>query len=97
MRLLNEAGAEFEYREYSKDPLTAAEIRATLGRLGVGPRDVLRKNDKAYKALAWSGDESDDLLVARMAEHPTLLQRPILDDGEQAVLGRPAARVLELL
>ena len=97
MRLLKEADAEFTYREYTKEPLTADEVRETLAMLGVSPRDVLRKNDKAYKALSWSGDEEDAEIISRMAEHPTLLQRPIaLKDGK-AVLGRPASNVLELV
>lgn len=97
MRLLDAADAEYTYREYTKAPLSEAEIRDTLALLGVGPRDVLRKNDKAYKALEWTGEESDDDVIARMAEHPTLLQRPIAIVGDRAVVGRPAAKVLDVL
>ena len=44
-----------------------------------------------------SGDESDDELIALMAEHPALLQRPIVEVGDRAVLARPPERALELL
>ena len=97
MRLLKDADAEFTYREYTVEPLTADEVRDALNLLGMRPREVLRKNDKAYKALNWTGDEDDDAIIQRMAEHPTLLQRPIaLKDG-RAALGRPAANILSLL
>jgi arsenate reductase len=94
--LLNERGIEFEYREYRKDPLSAAEIRRVLKMLGMGPKDVLRKNDAAFKQLGLTGRESDATLVKHMAAHPTLLQRPIGVAGNRAVVGRPAERLLEL-
>jgi len=95
--LLNEKGAEFRYREYTQEPLSAAEIREVLGKLGVGPKAVLRKRDAAYKAAGLTGDESDEALIAHMAEHPTLLQRPIGVLGEEAALGRPVENLLALL
>jgi len=95
--LLKEKGAEFRYREYTKEPLSAAEIREVLGKLGVGPQVVLRKRDKAYKAAGITGEESDEALIALMAEHPTLLQRPIGVLGDRAALGRPVENLLTLL
>ena len=97
MRLLKEANADFVYREYTDDPLTTDEIRNALRLLGVRPRDVLRKNDKAYKALSWTGDEADEAIIERMAAHPTLLQRPIVLNNGKAALGRPASNVLNVL
>lgn len=95
--MLNERDADYEYREYTEDPLSAKEIKDVLKKLGVGPRDVLRKNDKAYKEGGFTGEESDAALIRAMAEHPTLLQRPILVDGARAALGRPPEQLLELL
>ena len=95
--MLDEAGAEYRYREYTKEPLTQAEIKRVLKMLGLGPKDVLRKNDKAFKELGLSGDESNAALIKHMAEHPTLLQRPIGVLGGKAVVGRPPERLLELL
>ena len=93
--LLKEAGAAFTYREYTQDPLSEAEIRDVLAKLGLGVKDVLRKKD-AVKA-GFSGEEDDDTLIAAMAQHPRMLQRPIgLKDG-RAELGRPPANLLRLL
>lgn len=64
--------------------------------LGVGPRDVLRTRDKAYRELGLSGEETDDELIRLMAEHPTLLQRPIGLLKSRAVLGRPPEALLKL-
>lgn len=85
----------FTYREYTADPLTVPELRQVLAMLGVGVRDVLRPAD-ARKA-GFSAKDSDEALLAAMAEHPRMLQRPIgLLDG-RAELGRPPENLLRLL
>ncbi len=95
--MLDENGVEHRYREYTEEPLSEDEIRRVLELLGVGPAEVLRKRDKAYKEAGLSGEESDEQLIALMAEHPTLLERPIGVLGERAVVGRPPERLLELV
>lgn len=94
--MLEESGIEYRYREYTEQPLSKAELKDVLGKLGVGPKAVLRKNDKAYKDNGLTGQESDARLIALMAEHPTLLQRPIGVKGKKAVVGRPIENLLEL-
>lgn len=93
--MLNERGVPYTYREYTKDPLTAAELRDLLGKLGLTARDVLRTRDAADAGL--TGKEPDDALITAMASNPRLLQRPIGIVGDKAVLGRPVERLLELL
>ena len=95
--MLDEHGAEYRYREYTREPLTKAELKRLFTKLGVEPAALLRKKDAANKALGLTGDESKATLIAHMAEHPTLLQRPIVVDGDRAVVGRPVENVLELL
>ena len=94
--MLQDKGIEFEYREYTDDPLSAAEIKKVLKQLGVGPKGVLRKNDKPYKDNGITGDETDAALIKLMATHPTLLQRPIGVKGDKAVIGRPVENLLDL-
>jgi arsenate reductase len=93
--LLNGRGVEFENREYTQDPLSQAEIRDVLTKLGLGPRDVLRGRDAKKAGL--SGAESDAELIALMADNPRLLQRPIVVKGDRAVIGRPVENILTLL
>ena len=95
--MLKERGIEYRYREYTKQPLDIAELRGLLAKLGVGPKAVLRKGDKAYRALGLDGSESDEVLVGHMASHPTLLQRPIGILGDRAAVGRPVENLLALL
>ncbi len=93
--MLRERGIAHTYREYTEDPLSEAEIRDVLAKLGMGPREVLRARD-ARKLGIDAASLDDDALIAAMAEHPTLLQRPIAVRGDRAVLGRPPERVLDL-
>lgn len=93
--MLNEHGIEHTYREYTKDPLSADELHDVLGKLGVGPREVLRSRDAKKAGL--TGEESDEALIALMAENPRLLQRPIGVVGERAAVGRPAEALLEIV
>ena len=93
--MLKDRGVPFDLREYSEDPLSAAEIHSVLERLALRPKDVLRTKDPAYKENGLTGQEDDEILVALMAQHPTLLQRPIaLLDGK-AMVARPADKLLE--
>lgn len=93
--MLKEHEREFRYREYTEEPLTAAELRAVLKKLGLGPREILRSRDA--KALDLDPAAMDDeALIAAMAEHPTLVERPIGVRGSKAVLGRPPENLLAL-
>ena len=94
-QLLTDRGIDFERVNYHVEPLSEDEIRELLRMAGVGPRDVLRAREPEYQEL--TGDESDDELIALMAKHPALLQRPIVVVDDRAVLARPPERVLELL
>ena len=66
--------------------------------MGIAPSELLRKGEAVYKELELGkGELSDDELIRLMAEHPDLIQRPIVERGERAVLGRPTERIKDLL
>jgi arsenate reductase len=97
--LLAERGVEYDGVEYHQEGISEERIRELLRKSGLGPRDVLRQREPLVAELGLlAGDGvSDDELIALMAEHPKLLQRPIAVRGERALLARPVERVLELL
>ena len=69
-----------------------------IRKLGISPRELLRKGEQAYRDLKLKDRElSDDELINIMVENPDLIQRPIVVRGEKAVLGRPPENVQELL
>lgn len=93
--LLAERGVDFERVEYHVDGLTEPEIRALLAKAQIAPSEALRMREEGAAELAAAGDE--DTIVAAMAARPQLLQRPIVVNGDRAVLARPVERVLEIL
>lgn len=96
--LLAERGVEYEGIEYHRTGLDEATIRDLLAKAGVGPRDVLRLREPLVAELRLLAEGvSDDEIIAAMAAHPRLLQRPIAVRGDRALLARPVERVLELL
>ena len=97
--LLDERGIAAEHVQYHVEGIDEATIRDLLAKAQIGPRDALRRREPLVAELGLlEGDGiSDDDLVALMAKHPELLQRPIVVRGDRAVLARPVERVLELL
>lgn len=84
--------------EYHVEGLTEPEVRDLLGKAGITAREALRTREPLVKELGLADpDVTEDRLVALMAEHPQLLQRPIVVRGDRAVLARPIERALELL
>ena len=96
---LQAAGHDFTVRKYLlvAERLSTDELRSLAQRLVGDPPDALIRRDKKYaRARARTPTGSDvDEVVAILAEHPALLQRPILDDGEAAMIGRPRSRADE--
>ena len=96
--LLTERGIEFERVDYHVDPLPREKIESLLAKAGLRAHDVVRTKEPIYASLALGErDVPDDELIGLMTEHPELLQRPIVERGDRAVLARPVERVLELL
>lgn len=96
--ILKERGADFESINYYENPLGVEELRRLIAKLGISPRDLLRKGEQVYRDLGLAKRElSDDELIRLMVENPDLMQRPIVVRGNRAVLGRPPENVDELL
>ena len=97
-KLLRESGVPFEKVNYYLAPLSKKKLTELVRKLGLKPRELLRKGEAVYKELGLANREvSDSELIALMIEHPDLIQRPIVERGERAVLGRPTENVKELL
>ncbi|WP_020137327.1 arsenate reductase family protein [Streptomyces sp. 351MFTsu5.1] len=100
--LLDAEGAEYTVRRYLEDVPSEDEIREVLGRLGLEPWDITRTQEAAAKELGlkeWVRDDSSrDRWIAALAEHPKLIQRPIItaDDGS-AVVARSEDAVRDAL
>jgi arsenate reductase len=96
LALLRERGIEPEIVEYLKTPLSADDIRALVKAMKVPVRDVVRTKEALYSDLKLEAVD-DDTLLAAMATHPILLNRPIVTTPKGTKLCRPSETVEELL
>lgn len=97
LELLREAGVELPVREYLSNPLSADELRAIVRLLGVRPIDLVRRGEPQCASLGLSDETPDGEVLRAMAEHPILIERPIVVRNGQAVVGRPPETVKVLL
>ena len=98
LALLQENGVEPQLRKYTNVSarLTVDELKDIAKKMGgVSPREFMRVKDAAAAGLPASASDED--VFAAMAEHPKLIQRPIGINGENAVLGRPKEKLLDIL
>lgn len=97
-RLLRESGVDFEKVNYYIEPLTKKKLKELIGKMGIRARDLLRTSEQIYRDLGLGKQQpSDDELIDVMIKHPDLIQRPIVERGKRAVLGRPVENVKALL
>lgn len=97
LQLVRNAGVELPVREYLRDPLTIDDLRRIVELLGVRPIDIVRRGEPQYAALGLGDATPDDEVLRAMAEHPILIERPILVRGGRVVVGRPPEAVQKIL
>ena len=94
VRLLRESGQPFTAVNYYEQPFTKTRLKTLLKKAGLAVRDVLRTKEDLYRTLKLSNDRlSDDALLDVMIKHPDLIQRPLVEKGDKAMLARPAETI----
>lgn len=88
---------DYEKVDYFVEPLTEEKLRALLAKANLAPFDVVRKNEAVYRALKVSEIKDADALIKIIVENPGILQRPIVEVGDKAVLARPIEKAIELI
>jgi arsenate reductase len=97
-KILRETGADYNKIDYYVEPIGEAKIRELLQKMNAKPRDIMRTKEAIYQELNLAdAKHSDDDLIKLIAKHPDLLQRPIVEKGSKAVLGRPPEAIRAIL
>ena len=97
-KLLRESGVPFEKVNYYSEPITRKKLIELLAKMKLKPRDLLRSSEAIYRELGLGkGEFTDEQIVLLMVKYPDLIQRPIVERGKRAVLGRPTENVKALL
>jgi arsenate reductase len=98
VRLLEAGGTSFERVEYLIDPIPRAKLADLVRKMGTRPHDLVRTSEPAFRALDRALETfTDDEVLDLLATQPELVQRPIVEKGDRAVVARPAERVAALL
>lgn len=97
LEIIQDSGVDFTIRKYLENPPTRDELREVLAILDISPQALIRKNEALYKDEYKNRDLTEEEWLDVLVEHPRLIQRPIVIDGNRAVIGRPPENVRELL
>ena len=97
-KILQAKGVDFEPVNYYERPLGEKKLRELIAKMSIDPHELLRKTESIYKKLQLSkGSPSNEDIIKLMAKYPDLMQRPIIERGGKAVLGRPTENLYKLL
>lgn len=97
LKILKENETDYEAVNYFEKPLSKKELTELVEKLGIPPRELLRKNEKKYKDLGLSKKELTDAeIIDLLVKNPDLLQRPLVRKGNKVILARPAEEIKKI-
>ncbi len=98
MEILTDKSLDVSVIEYLKTPPNSAELNKVLDLLGIEPRELMRKHEAPYKDNDLDNAElSREQLIQAMIDNPILIERPIVINGNRAIIGRPPEKVLDII
>jgi len=98
VQLLKDSGTPFTAVNYYERSFTKTQLKTLLKKAGLSPKDVLRTKEDLYHELGLAKKQlTDDELLDLMVKHPDLIQRPIVETGDRALLARPADSIKKFL
>ncbi|WP_179319712.1 arsenate reductase (glutaredoxin) [Winogradskyella helgolandensis] len=97
LSILEESGKAFKTIRYLEEDLTSVELQDIIIKLGIKPINLIRKNEAIWKSDYKGKTLSDNEIIAAMVNHPKLIERPIVINGDKAVIGRPPEAIKEII
>lgn len=97
LNLLEHSGVEFEIIKYLETPPTFDELEALIGKLGINPIELIRKKEKLWLENFKNKVFTSKELIQIMVSNPILIERPIVVNGNKAVVARPVEKISEIL
>ncbi len=94
---LKESGLDVKEIRYLENPLNKVELCTLLKKLSISAYDLIRKNEEVYKEQFKDKELTDEEWIDAMVKHPKLIERPVIINGDRAVVGRPLEKVEEIL
>lgn len=97
VKALEESGQAFTIVKYLETPLTVEQLKTIVQQLGLSPLELVRTQEAIWKSDFKGKVLSDEEILQAMTVHPKLMERPVVVNGDKAVIGRPTERILDLL
>ena len=97
LSILERSGKDFKVIKYLDDPISIDTLKHIISLLGIAPIELIRKNEAIWKSKFKNMTLSDDDIINAMIENPKLIERPIVKNGNKAVVGRPTERIQEIV
>jgi len=97
VELLEKSGKEYEIVKYLENTPTTGELKDIISLLGVSPIELVRKNETIWKENFKGKELTDEEVIKAMVENPKLIERPIVINGNKAVIGRPTESILDII
>lgn len=97
LTILEASGKEFEVVKYLEDNPTKKELQEIIKKLNVAPLKLVRQNESVWKEEYKNKALSDDEIIEAMVLHPILIERPIVINGNKAVIGRPPVEISTII
>ncbi len=97
LEILEQSGKEFEVVKYLEDIPSISELKAVIELLGISPMDLVRKNESVWKSNFKGKTLTNDQIIQAMVDHPKLIERPIVINGNKAIVGRPPELILDII
>lgn len=96
LALLEKETTDFKIIEYLKDPLSFDEIKEIIEKLAIKPIDLIRKNEEIWRDNYKEKEMTDVEIIKAMEGNPKLIERPIVINEKNGIIGRPPEKVLSL-
>ncbi|MDH7445903.1 arsenate reductase (glutaredoxin) [Aquimarina sp. 2201CG14-23] len=97
LAILEEKKEHIEIVKYLDTPITKEKLTEIITLLGIQPIDLVRKNEAVWKENFKGKNLDDQQLIQAMCDHPKLIERPIVIKDNQAIIGRPPEKVIDIL
>lgn len=97
LAILEESGKEFEIIKYLEDNPSKKQLKEIIKKLNVGALKLVRQNESIWKENFKGKDLSDDEIIDAMVANPILIERPIVINGNKAVIGRPPMEISKII
>ena len=97
LEILENSGKEFEIVKYLETVPSKSELESIIRLLNISPLELVRKNEVVWKENYKGKTLTDTEIIAAMVTHPKLIERPIVINGNKAIIGRPPSAIKAII